>query len=320
MHRPTLTDMTAKVSPGAARDDGAPAPGPARSTAAAPLLVFTSVVTVQFGQAFGKQLSVSVGASGVVALRLGLAALLLLLVHRPALPRSWSQVRLVLAFGTSIAGMNLIYPAMRDLPLGLAVSLQLLGPVVLALVTSRQLRDLLFAGCAAGGVWLFHSPAGTSYPLGGMLLALAAGASMAAYLLLSRQAGAHTRDGGPLALALAWAAVLTVPIGVAENGRALLEPVTLAAGLAVAVLSAVLPYSLELAALRLVPPRIVAVLQSLEPAAGGAAGLLVLGERLHPAQWLALGCVGVACAGTVAGVRRRGSRREDVNGPSAPPR
>ena len=93
-----------------------------------------------------------------------------------------------------------------------------------------------------------------------------------------------------------------------------------AAGLGVAVLSAVLPYALEPAALRLVPPRTVAVLQSLEPAAGGAAGLLVLGERLHPAQWLALGCVGVACAGAVAGVRRGGGLREDVDGPSVPPR
>lgn len=265
----------------------------------APLMVLCSVLSVQFGQALGKQLSTSVGSGGVVALRLGLAALLLALVHRPPAPRTWRQFRLTLSFGAAIAGMSLIYPAMRHLPLGLAISLQLLGPITLALVTSRRPADLFLAGLAGLGVWLFYSPAGIHYPASSVLLALAAGVAMGLYLLLSKRAGANSEGGAPLASALLWAAALAVPFGVVESGTELLEPHVLMSGLAVAVVSAVLPYSLELAALRRLPPRTVGVLQSLEPAAAGIAGITVLGEHLHVAQWLALGCVGAASAGAV---------------------
>ncbi|AXK37510.1 EamA family transporter [Streptomyces armeniacus] len=262
-----------------------------------------AVLCTQFGQAVGKSLFDTVGPPGVVALRLGMAAALLLLLHRPRLPRDRSELRLVLGFGTAIAGMNLIYPAMSRLPLGLASSLQLLGPVALALLTSRRAREAgcaLLAGC---GVWLFHSHGATAFPPAGVLLALASGASMALYLVLSSRAGARSADGGPLALAVAWAAVLTVPLGVADSGGALLAPEVLLTGLAVAVLSAVLPYSLELAALRRLPTGTVGVLTSLEPAVAGVAGTVVLGEHLLPVQWLALGCVSTASAGMV--VRRR---------------
>lgn len=266
---------------------------------AAPVLMLGAVLSTQFGQAVGKSLFGTVGPPGVVALRLGMAAVLLLLIHRPKLPRDRSELRLVLAFGTAIAGMNLVYPAMSRLPLGLASSLQLLGPVTLALVTSRRAREAgcaLLAGC---GVWLFHAPGGTDFPLAGVGLALASGVSMALYLVLSSRAGARRTGGGPLALAVAWAAVLTVPLGVADSGTALLDGRLLLTGLAVAVLSAVLPYSLELASLRRLPPGTVGVLVSLEPAVAGVAGTVVLGEHLHAVQWLALGCVSAASAGRV---------------------
>lgn len=281
------------------------APASAPRTVAAPALVLGAVVSVQFGQALGKQMFGVVEPMGVVALRLGMAALLLLAVHRPALPRTRADLGTVLGFGTAIAGMNLIYPALHYLPLGPAISLQLLGPICLALLASRRALDLAFAGLAGAGVWLFHSPAGAGLPLPGVLLALGGGVSMAAYLLLSRRAGARSTGGGPLALAVAWAAVLTVPFGVAQNGGTLLAPEVLLSGLLVAVLSAVVPYSLELAALRRLPPRTVGVLQSLEPAVAGIAGLLVLGEHLGPLQWLALGCVSTASAGAVLRARRR---------------
>lgn len=277
----------------------------------APLLVVYSVLSVQFGQAIGKSLFGPVGPGGVVALRLGLASLVLLLIFRPALPRGRANVVLVLGFGTAIAGMNLIYPAMQYLPLGLATSLQLLGPITLALLTARRLLDAGFAALAGLGVWLFHSPAGAHYALPGILLALASGAAMAAYLLLSRRAGAHMAAAAPLVWAVTWAAVLTVPIGVAESGAALLDSRVLAIGLVVAVMAVVLPYSLELVALRRIPPRIVGILQSLEPAAAGLAGTLILAEHLDALQWLALVCVGAASAGTVAGLRRRKSPATD---------
>ncbi len=271
----------------------------------APALMLGSVLSIQFGQALGKQLSGSVGAPGAVALRLGLAAVLLLLLYRPPLPRSRTDLLLVLGFGTAIAGMNLIYPALLFLPLGLASALQLLGPITLALLTSRRLRDVGCAALAGCGVWLFHAPDGSGVPLAGVLLALAAGASMAAYLVLSRKAGSRSAGGGPLALAVTWAAVLTVPLGIADRGAELLAPRVLVTGVAVAVLSAVLPYSLELAALRRLPTRTVGVLTSLEPASAGLAGVLVLDEHLNLAQWSALACVGAASAGAV--VRREKS-------------
>ncbi|WP_153398631.1 EamA family transporter [Ornithinicoccus halotolerans] len=271
----------------------------------APLLVLGSVVSIQFGQALGKSLFDEVGATGAVALRLGLAAVILGLLHRPAPPRTRAEVVTVLGLGTAIAGMNLIYLALVYLPLGLATSLQLLGPIALALVTSRRWRHGALAVLAGGGVWLFHGGDVTAFSLPGVLLALASGAAMAAYLLLSSRAGQASPNGRPLALAVTWAALLTVPLGVAQGGTALLEPPTLATGLVVAVLSAVLPYSLELAALRRLPPRTVGVLQSLEPATAGLAGTVVLAEQLRAVQWLALGCVSAASAGTVALGRAR---------------
>lgn len=276
----------------------------------APALMLGSVLSLQFGQALGKQLADAVGAPGAVAMRLGLAAVVLLLLYRPSLPRGRTDVALVLGFGTAIAGMNLIYPALLLLPLGLASALQLLGPITLAVLTSRRWRDVGCAVLAGCGVCLFHVPHGAAFPLGGVLLALAAGASMAAYLLLSQKAGARSAGGGPLALAVTWAAVLTLPLGVADRGAELLAPRILLLAAAVAVLSAVIPYSLELAALRRLPVRTVSVLTSLEPASAGLAGVLVLGEDLGVVQWLALGCVGAASAGVVApraapgGVRR----------------
>jgi threonine/homoserine efflux transporter RhtA len=132
-----------------------------------------------------------------------------------------------------------------------------------------------------------------------VLLALASGVSMAAYLLLSKHAAAGHPSAAPLALALVWAALLTVPFGVAENGATLLGPRVLLVGAVVAVLSAAVPYSLELAALRRLPARTVGVLQTLEPATACLAGMVVLREHLHALQWLAVGCVTAAAAATV---------------------
>lgn len=265
----------------------------------APALVLCSVLSVQTGQAIAKQLFDTVSPAVVVVLRLGMAAGLLVLVHRPVIPRRRAEVRTVLGFGTAIGGMNLIYPAMSHLPLGMATTLQLLGPVTLALVTSRKPLDLAPAATAGAGVWLFHAPAGADFPLGPVLLALASGASMAAYLLLSKHTATGHANAAPLALALVWAALLTMPFGVADCSAALLSPRVLLVGAVVAVLSAALPYSLELAALRRLPPRTVGVLQTLEPASACLAGMVVLREDLHALQWLAVGCVTLAAAATV---------------------
>jgi threonine/homoserine efflux transporter RhtA len=260
--------------------------------------VLGSVLSVQLGQAVGKQLFDQLSPAGVVALRLGVAALVLLAVHRPVPARSHRQLVLAGSFGTAIAGMNLIYPALRYLPLGVATTLQLLGPLTLALLSSRRPVDAGLAVLAASGVWLFHADGTDSLPPPGILLALGSGASMTVYLLLSRHAGSRSADGSVLALAVAWAAVLTIPFGVAENGITLLHPPVLAAGAGVAVLSAVLPYSLDLAALRRLPPRVVGVLESLEPAVAGLAGVLLLNEFLTARHWIGIACVAAAAGAT----------------------
>jgi threonine/homoserine efflux transporter RhtA len=282
-------------------------------TPPAPLLVLGSVVSVQVGQALGKRAFDLLEPAGVVTLRLGLAAVVLLAVLRPRPPVDLRALGLVVAFGTAIAGMNLVYPAMQHLPLGVATSLVLLGPLAVALAGSRRTLDATWAMVAGVGVFLIGGGAGT-LPVTGVLLALGAGASMGTYLLLSRRAG--TADPGTLALAVTWAAAVSLPFGITASGADLLRPPVLAVGFAVAVLSAVLPYSLDLAALRRLPPRTVGVLQSLEPVVGALAGLVLLAELLDARQWVAIGCVTAASAGAVATARRsvrdRGDRPHEV--------
>ncbi len=271
-------------------------------------LVLLSVVSVQVGQAFGKQLFGDVGPLGIATLRLSIAALVLLAVWRPRVRAARPSVPLVLAFGAAIAGMNLIYPAMERLPLGVATGLQLTGPLTLALLASRRLPDLGWTLLAAAGVALFYAPDAPPPSPTGVALALASGLSMGAYLLLSKQAGRRSADGSFLALAVGCAAAITLPFGVAESGAGMLDPRLLVAGTGLALVSAVLPYSLDLSALRRLPARVVGVLESLEPAVAGLAGLLILQEYLVLPQWLALGCVTAACIGVVL-TRRSAARR-----------
>ncbi|MDQ0378211.1 EamA family transporter [Amycolatopsis thermophila] len=258
------------------------------------LLVLGSVVSVQAGQAFGKQLFAQAGPGAVVALRLGFAALVLLAIHRPSLP-SRRELVPVLGFGAAIAGMNLIYPALLFLPMGVASALQLLGPLAIAVATARRARDVALSLVAGFGVWLFHAPSGTTMPAAGVALALLSAASMGGYLLLSRKVGASVQDGSMLALAVTVAAVLVMPFGATT---AVWRPSLLLAGFGVAVLSAVVPYSLDLAALRRIPPGTVAVLESLEAAVAGLAGAVLLGERLPFAAWAGIACVTASAAAT----------------------
>lgn len=271
----------------------------------APLLVLGSVISVQTGQALGKQLMGIVGSPmGAVALRLLLAALLLLLLWRPrSLPADREGRLLIVALGSAIAGMNLVYLALEHMPLGVAMTIQLTGPLVVALAASRRPRDAVWGLLAAAGVACFLLPGSSpSAPLSmtGLTFAALSAVSMGGYLLLSQRTGARMAGGGPLALAVLWAALLTLPFGLAQSGDRLVQPHALTMGLVVAVLSAALPYSLELTALRRLPARVVGTLQSLEPVAAGLAGLLLLGEQLSTLQWLAIGLITAASAGAVA--------------------
>lgn len=266
----------------------------------APMLLLAGIASLQLGQAFGKSLFPVLPPTGVATLRLAFAALVLGAIHRKPIPREPRIRALVVGQGVAIAGMNLIYPALDRSPVGVAVALQFLGPLCVALLGSRRRVDLLWALLAGAGITLFLDPGGGARPAtSGVLLALASGAAWALYLLLTRRMGAHTIDGRTLVPAVMVAALLTAPAGVMTAGFALVRPRALVGGLVIALLTAVLPYSIDLVVLRRLPARVVGVLSCFEPLLGGLAAAVVLREMLTPAQWLAVGSVVGACFGTI---------------------
>ncbi|GAA2341036.1 EamA family transporter [Saccharopolyspora halophila] len=262
------------------------------------------VVSVQVGAAFAKQLFAEAGASGVVAMRLFFAAVILLVVYRPALRADWRTLRVIAGYGAVLAGMNAcIYQSFERIPLGAAVTIEFLGPLVVALIGSRRKLDVLWAVLAGLGVFLLSRVEG-GLDWVGVLFALAAGACWAGYIIFGAKLGSRTTGGSGLALAMAFGALLATPIGVAEAGAALFSPWVLVAGFVVALMSSVIPYSLELEALRRMPPRVFGILMSTEPAVAALAGLLVLHELLTGWQWLAICCVVIASVGSVASTEK----------------
>ncbi|WP_414635836.1 EamA family transporter [Actinophytocola sp.] len=271
-----------------------------------PAQVLAGILSVQVGAAMAKQLFGAVGSTGTVALRLFFAAAVLLLAWRPSVRlgrRAWA---VIVAYGVVLGVMNLcFYLALAKVPLGIVVTIEFLGPLAVAIGGSRRLLDGLWAMLAAGGVVLLAEGRGEIH-LVGLLFALAAAVCWAGYILLSAALGRHTTDGGGLAIGMALAAVVVAPVGIVGSGAALLEPWVLAVGLGVALLSSVIPYSLELQALRRIPPKVFGVLMSLEPAVAALVGLLVLGEVLGPLQWLAVLLVIAASAGATRTARPQG--------------
>lgn len=259
--------------------------------------VLGGIVSVQIGAALAKQLFDTVGSVGAVALRLFFAAIVLLVVWRPTLRLDRQTWRVVAAYGAVLGAMNLtFYLALALAPLGVVVTIEFLGPLAVAVAGSRRPLDGLWALLAAGGVLLLTENRGETH-LAGILLALAAGAFWATYIVLSAALGRRTSDGRGLALGMTLAAILVVPIGLLDTGKVLFEPRVLVIGLTVALLSSVIPYSLELEALRRMPAKVFGVLMSLEPAVAAIVGMLVLGEILAPVQWLAVLLVVTASAG-----------------------
>ncbi|MEJ5946076.1 EamA family transporter [Pseudokineococcus basanitobsidens] len=294
----------------------------------APLLMAVSIGSVQFGSAIASTLFPALGAPGTVLLRLLLAGALLAALLRPRVHRwSWGALGGCALLGLAMAGMNgLFYLSIERLPLGVAVSVELLGPLVLSVVQARRVQDLLWSALALGGVVLLGTRALTDVgaqggldPLG-LVLAASAGACWAGYILASARVGRLVPGTGGLAVSLLVGAVLVAPLGLGGALVVLDRPGLLLAALAVALLSSVVPYGADLAALRRLPTRVFGVLMSLQPAAAALAGLLVLGQGLSPLELVALVLVSTASAG-VALSRRRGeptaARPEDVSATTA---
>ncbi|UNO43897.1 EamA family transporter [Streptomyces sp. MST-110588] len=268
-------------------------------------LVIGGIVSLQFGASVAVLLFPRAGALGVVTLRLTAAALVLLVACRPKLRGhtrgDWATV---LAFGFALAGMNsLFYQAIDRIPLGAAVTLEFLGPLILSVATSRRGLSLLWAALALGGVALLGRAGLDGLNPLGAAFALGAGALWAAYILLSARTGQRFPQADGLALAMTVGALLSLPLGIATAGSALLDPVTLGLGAAVALLSSVMPYTLELLALRKLPASGFAVMMSLEPAAAATAGFLVLHQSLGWPEVVAIALVVTASAGAVTAAR-----------------
>ncbi|GAA1350224.1 EamA family transporter [Streptomyces beijiangensis] len=264
-------------------------------------LVLAGGISVQFGAAVAVWLMPRVGALGVVSLRLLVAAAVLLVVCRPkvrGLSRGdWGTV---LVFGVAMAGMNgLFYQAADRIPLGAAVTLEVLGPLALSVFAARRLASVVWAGIALCGVALLSGGGFGGLDPAGVAFALGAGAMWAAYIVFSARTGARFPRADGLALAMGVAAVLMLPLGIADAGAKLLVPSTIALGAAVAVMSSVLPYTLEMLALRRLPNAVFAVLMSLEPAIAALAGFLVLHQALSAVDALAISLVIVASMGAV---------------------
>ncbi|WP_040781281.1 EamA family transporter [Nocardia pneumoniae] len=260
-------------------------------------LVLAGIVSVQVGAALAKQLFSATGAAGAVTLRLVFAGVVLLVFWRSSLRVERGALPVVLGYGAVLASMNLsFYAAIDRIPLGMAVTIEFLGPLTVALAGSRRWIDPVWAVLAGAGVLLLTRADG-DVDWVGVLFALAAAACWAGYILLSAALGEKTDGGGGLALAMAFGGVVMLPVGIADAGTALLQPAVLAAGFAVAMLSSVLPYSVELEALRRISPRVFGVLMSLEPAVAAVAGLVVLGQVMNLGQWTGVACVVAASAG-----------------------
>jgi inner membrane transporter RhtA len=273
----------------------------ASRTHAAAALALGSIVSVQCGSALATTLFDSVGPRGAVALRSAFGALALLALARGRLPKLHGVGRRDVAlFGLALAGVNvLFYAALDRLPLGIAVTLEFVGPLGVAVFGSRRRRDLVWALLAAIGILLLSDGGGGGIDALGAALALGAGGFWALYILQSDRVGSRYPGLGAAAVSATIAAVLVAPLGIAQGGGELLAPANLAVGLAVGVLSSAIPCAFEMEALRRLPRAVFGVLMSLEPAVATAIGFLALSQDLAPAELLAIALVVVACAGAL---------------------
>ncbi len=276
------------------------------STSTAVLAASVAMISFQLGAAFAKQLIPVLGAPGTTALRLGLSALLLVVVQRPwrSVP-SRSAWKWILAYGASLGAMNAVfYVALGRIPLGIAVAIEFVGPLGVAVWASRRRIDYLWVALAALGLALLlpMQPGAAALDPLGVACALLAGVGWALYIIFGQKAGrAHGATAATWGLMVA--ALFTVPLGVVDAGVRLIDPDILPFGVGVAIFSSALPYTLEMIALRRLSTKVFGTLMSFEPAIAAVAGVVLLHERLTVMQWSAIAAIVVASIGAVKGER-----------------
>lgn len=277
------------------------------------IVILIAMLSIQSGASLAKSLFPVVGAPGVTALRIALGTLILVVIFKPWRLRFQKEQRLPLLFyGLSLGAMNyLFYLSIQTVPLGIAVALEFTGPLAVALFSSRRPVDFIWVVLAVLGLW-FLLPLGqdvSHVDLTGAALALGAGACWAIYILTGQRAG---EEHGPATVALGSliAAIVFVPLGMVQATESIWQWSILPVGLAVAVLSTALPYSLEMIALTRLPTRIFGTLMSMEPALAAISGMIFLGETLTFTQTLALCSIIAASMGSTLTLRRESKVKE----------
>jgi inner membrane transporter RhtA len=271
------------------------------------VLVLSGIVSTQVGAGLAARLFHQAPPAAVTGLRLWAAALVLLIVaargvtaavsgmaHR----RAWRDALVVLGFGLCLGAMNFVfYQAIARIPLGVAVTIEFLGPLAVAVAGSRRLLDLVWVGLAAAGVVLLTSGGTGHLNVAGIVFAVLSAAGWAGYIMFSVATGRRFTGSSGLAIAMIVAAVAVTPVAAASATSALARPSVLITGAGVGVLSSAIPYGLEMQALRWLPSRVFGIWMSVEPAVAALIGLTLLGQHLSVTEWAAVGCVVAASIG-----------------------
>jgi inner membrane transporter RhtA len=262
--------------------------------------VLLAIISVQSGAAIAKGLFPAIGAAGTASLRIGISALILLAVYRPNLQKiTAEQWKLVIPYGLSLGAMNLIfYLAIERIPIGLAVTLEFIGPLLVAVLGSKRRIDFFWVLLAVAGIVLIAPWSNNGLDILGVLFALLAGALWAAYIILGGKISKIMKGGDAVTIGMLFASILIVPFGILGNGLSNLTPQLLGLGVALALLSSAIPFTLEMKALGQLPARTFSILMSLEPAAASICAFIFLQEYLTFNEILAVIFVVIASAGS----------------------
>jgi inner membrane transporter RhtA len=268
--------------------------------------VLLSILSVQCGAAIAKTLFPALGAAGTATLRIGISAIILWIVYRPNVKTiTAKQWKSVIPYGLSLGAMNVIfYLAIERIPIALGVTLEFVGPLLLAIVGSKQIVDFLWAFLAAVGIALIAPWNNNGIDLLGVLFALLAGGFWSGYIILGGKISKIMKGGDAVAIGMLFATILILPFGLLSSKIGHLNPKYLAMGAALALLSSAIPFSLEMKALKHIPARTFSILMSLEPAVAAICGLIFLQEYLSLKECLAIAAVIIASVGSTLSAKR----------------